>query len=127
EAQAWAKRNTPSATEMAFLEAGRAEREREEAAERDQQARELALARRAANRRRTLIGVLIVFLAAAAGLTAFAANGQRAAELAKATAISERAIARSGQLAAQAVNHLDDQLDLALLLSTEALRVANTV
>jgi len=39
----------------------------------------------------------------------------------------QRDVARSGQLAAQAVYHQSDQLDLALLLSVEAVRSANTV
>ncbi|MGD8594935.1 MAG: TIR domain-containing protein [Gammaproteobacteria bacterium] len=38
-----------------------------------------------------------------------------------------RKIALSRQLAAQAVNHLDDQLDTAMLLSVEAYRTRNTI
>ncbi len=44
------------------------------------------------------------------------------------TALAEqRSLARSRQLASQAFNHLDDQLDLALLLSVEAERADDTI
>jgi hypothetical protein len=123
EAGAWAERNTPSALEMAFLEAGGAEREREEAEER---ARELELAqraalamanRRAANRLRYFAGILVMFLLATAGLAIFAFNNA-------ARANAEYTLALSRQLAAQSINHLGDRLDLALLLSVEANRLA---
>ncbi len=46
---------------------------------------------------------------------------------AEATAVAERDTALSRQLAAQAITHLTDQYDLALLLSLEARRTADTV
>jgi predicted NACHT family NTPase len=128
EAGAWAERNTPSALEMAFLEAGRAAREREAAEERVQQARELELAqqaalalanRRAANRLRYFAGILVMFLAATAGLAALALNNA-------AKANAEHTLALSRQLAAQSIIHLEDQPDLALLLSVEANRLKPT-
>src|SRR5262249_34962489 len=69
EAQEWAQRNTASALETAFLDAAVAEAERQAAAERERQARELTLARRAAARLRMLVGVLAIFLLIAAGLS----------------------------------------------------------
>src|SRR5205823_871749 len=98
EAGAWAERNTPSATEVAFIAAGRTERARAKEQERAQQARELELAqraalanRRAANRLRVSAGVLGVFLVVAVGLAIFAFSSS-------ARANAERNIALSGQL-----------------------------
>ncbi|HVA88526.1 MAG TPA: hypothetical protein VNL71_01665, partial [Chloroflexota bacterium] len=138
EALRWAERNTPSAIEEVFLAASDEERLRQASAEREQQARELALARaasgasrRAAIRLRYLVGVLILSLAAAAGLTIFAINraasadaNARSARAARAAAVTARTLALSRQLAAQALNHLDDKPDLALLLSVAANEVS---
>ena len=141
EALVWADRNTPSAAEQRFLEEGLAERERQEALERGQQARELALSRAAAlaNRRaahhlRYLVGALAVFLVVASALAALAVNKARIAtadaaraELAQRQAQSERTLSLSRQVAAQALAHLDDKPDLALLLSVAANDVSSTV
>ena len=134
EAEGWAARNTPSAREAAFLEAAAAEEQRQEVAERERQARELALMRRAATRLRTLVGVLVLFLAAAVGLTAVAlVNAHQAsvnahqAQVAQQREASARALALSRQLAAQALNHLSHGYDLSLLLSVEARHIADTV
>jgi WD40 repeat protein len=155
EALGWEERNTPSATERAFLQAGVAERARQAAAEQEQQARELALARAAAQanrsaatRLRYLAGVLVVFLAVAAGLSVLAiekansanANARSAAAAqaaalaernvalqARNQAIAEREISLSRQLAAQALTHMDDAPDLALLLSVAANKVNDMV
>jgi WD40 repeat protein len=127
EALAWAERNTPSAAEQAFLAAGIEERYRQEEGERDQQAQRLALAQQAlaANRRAVvrlcyLAGVLVLSLVVATVLTVFAVQNA-------ATATAARTLAQSRELAAQSLNHLGDHYDLALLLSVEANRVANTV
>jgi WD40 repeat protein/transcriptional regulator with XRE-family HTH domain len=141
EARGWASRSMASATEAAFLEAGQAESARQQTVEYSRQAREVELARQteaasrqAAARLRTLVGVLAVFLIVTAGLAVYALtsataarNAQSRAVAARLTAVSERNLALSRQLAAQAVNHLEGQYDLALLLSLEANRVANTV
>ncbi|HWE60818.1 MAG TPA: TIR domain-containing protein [Chloroflexota bacterium] len=141
EAHSWAARGLVSTTEQAFLEAGLAERARQETAERGRQAREVDLARQAAaasrqaaTRLRTLVVVLAMFLLVAAVLAVVALvsattarTEQAQAVAARATAVAERNQALSRQLAAQAVNHLDGQYDLALLLSLEANRVANNV
>ncbi len=134
EAQAWAARNTPSALEAAFLEAGEEEEHRQSEEERERQARELAVARRAAvanrqaaTRLRALAGVLAVFLLAAGGLSALALhNAQQASEQSR-RAVAARDVALSRQLAAQAVTRLNGQYDLAILLGLEARRLAPTV
>jgi WD40 repeat protein len=56
-----------------------------------------------------------------------ARQAQATAVAAEAEAVAQRDIATSRQLAAQARAHLDDQLDLALLLSLEANRITDTV
>jgi WD40 repeat protein len=56
-----------------------------------------------------------------------AEEAQADAEAQRDEAKRQRQIALSRQLAAQALTHLDDQLDLALLLSLEANRITDTV
>lgn len=70
--------------------------------------------------RNLAIGTL-VFLFLITVCSAWYANGRRL------KAVRQSKIFLSRQLAAQSLTHLDDQLDLALLLSLEACRVANTV
>jgi WD40 repeat protein/transcriptional regulator with XRE-family HTH domain len=140
EAVAWTGRDIPSAVEHRFVQAALAERERQAAAERQRHDRELELERRAANRLRSLIGVLAVFLIVALALSALALSkaqlanqAAHRAKLAQTEAIAERdaalaqrTLALSRQLAAQALNHLADRYDLALLLSVAAIRVSPT-
>ena len=154
EAEAWAARNTPSAQETAFLAAARTERERQNEEELDRQARQLALAqqaagaeRRAANRLRSLVGVLVLFLLVATALSVFAVRGalqarqaetraihnQQSAEAAAhaaaiaRVALSDQDLALSASLATAATKLSGRDTDLALLLGVEAERVANTV
>ncbi len=134
EARDWAARNLPSASEAAFVAAGMATEAQRAAAERERQAHELALERRAASRLRVLAATLLVFLAVAAGLATVAINSastartsERQEAAAKATALARRDLALSTTLALQAVSHLDNQTTLALLLSVEANRLASTV
>jgi len=129
EAAEWAARDTPSAIETAFLQAGALDARRLGVLERAQQARELALARRAAVRLRALVGGLAAFLLAAAVLAAVALNSAAAARVAQRNALTDarvavaaRNVALARQLAAQSGDHLDTQLDLALLLGLEASR-----
>ncbi len=129
EAEEWAARNTPSAVETAFLQAGALDARRLGVLEREQQARELALARRAAARLRALVGGLAVFLLAAAVLAAIALNSAAQARIAQNNALTDarvavaaRNVALARQLAAQSGDHLNTQLDLALLLGLEANR-----
>src|SRR5207249_3998064 len=100
EAQAWAARNTPSAEELDFLEEGVAEGRRQEAAQREIQARELALVqqsaaadRRAATRLRALAGALGLSLLVAAGLTAIALNNAANATVAGTRAAASAQVA----------------------------------
>lgn len=141
EALRWAERNTPSTLESIFLDAAVDARRRQDVTERNQQERELELARQAAtagrlaaHRLRYLAGVLVLFLAVATGLAVVAVNAaanatasERREAAAKAAAIAERNLALSSKLALVAVNHLDDQYVLALLLSVEANHLASTV
>ncbi len=154
EAEAWAARNTPSAQEAAFLAAARLDRDLQALEERERQAGQLALTqdalaanRRAGSRLRWLVGILALFLMVAAGLSIVAVwsalqarqaesraqQNQRSAEAAATAAsvarvaLSEKDLALSASLAAQAVKQLGKQEDLALLLGVEAERTANTV
>lgn len=141
EAESWAARNAPSSVEAAFLEAGHSERLRHEAEEQQRQARQLVLARQAAaaerratRRLRYLVALLGLFLIVATGLATLAANrattatnNEHSAAHAAATALAERDLMLSRQLAAEAMTHLNDQPDLALLLANEAYRRANTL
>jgi WD40 repeat protein len=127
EALGWAARNQRSVLEAAFLGAAVAEGRRQEVAEQARQARELAIARQAANRLRVLVAALVVFVVAAAGLTALSLNNAMQAQLARASAVAQKEIAITRQLAAQAGNRLDTQLDLALLLTVEANRRLDNV
>ena len=74
----------------------------------------------AAKRLRWLLGIVAVLAMIAVGAAAVAVSQSR-------TAQQQTRIATSRQLAAQSLNHLDHQLDLALLLSLEANRFADTV
>ncbi len=147
EAEAWAARNTPSTQEAAFLDAARLERDVQALEERERQARQLALTqdalaanRRAAYRLRLLVGILALFLLVAAGLSVFAVRSalqakqnEHSAEAAATAAsiarvaLSEKDLALSATLAAQANKLLGSHEDLALLLSVEAERTANTI
>ena len=55
------------------------------------------------------------------------ATAQAQAEEQRRIAVEQRDTALSRQLAAQAMNHMEDQLDLSLLLSIEAVQTANTL
>jgi WD40 repeat protein/transcriptional regulator with XRE-family HTH domain len=127
EAREWEARNTPSALEVAFLEASAAEGRRQGAVEHGRQAHELTLARRAAIRLRILVGVLALFLLVATGLTVLALSSADQAKVARQQAVAASDVALSRQLAAQAITRSTSQYDLSLLLGLEARRAANTV
>jgi WD40 repeat protein len=91
-----------------------------------------ALRRRAARRLRLVVAVLAVLTLASIVLAVFARDRQRRAETAQSVAVAERdradveaQISRSRELAATSLSRLD-QIDLALLLSLEALDTADT-
>jgi WD40 repeat protein len=119
--------------EQEFLAASQ---EFKEAAEREKEAarkRELAQARRLANTQRQralfLLGGLVV--AVVLSLIAFTLRGQadqerHAALTAQAKAEELTRFARAGELSALGLTQLDDQSDLALLLSIEAYNMAST-
>ncbi|MGH2346745.1 MAG: hypothetical protein ACRDG4_16080, partial [Chloroflexota bacterium] len=147
EAEAWANRNTPSAQETAFIEAARSERDLRAEEEGERQARQLALTQKAAGRLRALVGILALFLVVATALSAFAvssalqarqaeSHAQRDRQTALASAhaaavaqgtLSDRDLALSADLAAQAGKQLSGHPDLALLLSVQAERSSNTI
>ena len=99
---------------------------------------EMEFVQRSVNRQRRgrfLTAYIIVFVMVILSIfTAYAIKQQGIAEkneeraiASEATAIAERDIAVSRQLAAQSPTYLDDQYDLALLLSVQARRSANTL
>ena len=134
EAQGWAARNVPSAGEGAFLAASTAADRQRVAEEEDRQARELALAQRAASaersaaqRLRLVTAALLAGLLVAAVLTVIARQNASTAGKARVQAETARTVALSRQLAAQALGQLGQRYDRALLLSVEAQRASNTV
>jgi len=128
EVQAWAERNVPSRSEVAFLQAAEDERRQQEQAELNQKARELDLQRRAGNRLRLLIATFSVFsvlsivLASVTGVTLVQTAKQLdLAAQAKLLVEQQVQVTRSSLLAADANFALSqNQLDLALLLSRAA-------
>src|SRR5262249_32330131 len=120
--------------ELAYVRSSVTARDAQRAHDEARRENELALQRQSTNRLRYLIGVLMIFLVVALALSAFAFNSRTQALDSEAAAFAERnradaasQINRSGKLAAQAVSHLGDQLDLALLLSLEANRIVATM
>jgi WD40 repeat protein/transcriptional regulator with XRE-family HTH domain len=133
EALGWVERNTPSVGEAAFLAAADEAERQHEAAERERQRRELAVAqraaeanRRAATRLRMLAGVLAVFVLTAGGLAVWAQANATQATRQRDAARSAQRVALARQLAAQALNRLDSQYDRALLLGVQAYRLLGT-
>src|SRR5262245_1338925 len=116
-----------ASTERAYLVACSAAQQAREAAEKEEQERRIRDAeriaeeqRKAANAqknivRRTRIGLIVVALVAALAVWQYF------------KAVRETNVATSRQLAAQSLNYLDHQPDLALLLSWEANHVADTI
>jgi WD40 repeat protein len=136
----WLENADSTPLQRDFVQASAAERQRLDDEERARQKRELELAqqaaeaqRRAASRLRVLLSVVAVLAVIAVAAAAFAFTLRQQAIEAEALAVAEaeRAdanaqIARSRQLAAQASNNFDNQLDLSLLLSIEADNSAET-
>jgi WD40 repeat protein len=152
EAENWlAEREADlSRAERGFVETSLAARRQREAAERAQQTRERALEQSALQRLRVIVAVLVA--ASIVGITltlvifnqsqtnrqiaeqaqvaeATAEAGQRAAVEAQTIAATERdqaLINLSRQLGTLSQTFIDNQLDLALLLSLEAYRIADS-
>jgi WD40 repeat protein/DNA-binding SARP family transcriptional activator len=125
-----------SLAELAFIEASVAQRDRE-AARREQERAARERLRRQVTWGLAIGMVLAITLAAVAGLQWWRAGQERnaalqaeaaaAAERDRADAQAQRALTSlSSQLAVQARSQLNDRLDLALLLSVEASRLADT-
>ncbi len=98
--------------EKAFLEASQAERQARRAAEADQQRREAALEQRA---RRFLRALVVVLLLVTLGSLVLAWTAQRQADL-----------STSRELAIAAINNLEVDPERSILLSLQALRIADT-
>ncbi len=76
-------------------------------------------------RRLTIALVIVLLLAVTAAVVAWMARDRATKERDRAT--EQASIALSGQLAAQALLKMDARLDLALLLSTQATRIADNL
>jgi transcriptional regulator with XRE-family HTH domain len=111
---------TLNETETAYVHASVAERERQEATERDRQARELGLQRRAANRLRYLVAALALFLVGAIGLTTFAFNQRNVAE-------RTARLASARELAASAISSLNRDPESSILLALQAVTTTYAV
>ena len=134
-AEHWVEDADASDLQRLFIQMSIEERERTQAQRRAQIERELQLQRQSATRLRYFVGVLVIALIVAVGLTGFALTAlnraneseQEAqsalsdAEVARATAVANSEQARSLALAASANRALSDfDSDLALLLAVEA-------
>lgn len=134
-AEEWLLDADANALQRAFIQASVEQRSRVEATEREQAERELALQRRAAERLRAFVLVLLISLVVAIGLIFFALNERTRAETNAQIAEenAERAEANAAQassfaLSANADRALaDNNGDLALGLAVEALRVVDPV
>lgn len=117
----WAARTTLALTELErdFLGTSLREQQRQEQEERERREREEALERRAVQRLRLLVGVLLLAVIIAGGLTAFATAQSQLAQLERdrAQSLALEAIAR------RVFNEGDS--DLAVVLAMEANRSAN--
>lgn len=103
-----------TAEEQAFLEASLAARRERETAEAARREREMALERRAQQRLRMVVGVLLVAAVVALGLTVYAFSQNRIAQ-----AEARQATARG--LASAAVSNLDVDPERSVLLAMEAI------
>ncbi|MBZ0291110.1 MAG: protein kinase [Anaerolineae bacterium] len=77
-------------------------------------------------RRQLSIAALIIFSVVALGLALLALDRESRAQIERTRADQEASVANSRELAVRALTSTEDQLDLALLLSVEALDVADT-
>lgn len=111
-----------NAEESTYVAASLAEQQQRARAEREQQARELALQRRAANRLRYLVGGLAIFLLVATLLMAWAVNQSQVAQANEQVARASLGHADALRLAAEATNllqaHGDNQLIALLSLNS---------
>ncbi len=113
--------------ETNYLQASVSEREAEEAEEAARQAHERQLEQRSQRRLRLLVIVLLTATVGAFALSAVAFTQRQIAQEQRDRAETQTRLATSGQLAAQAINLVDIQYDLALLLSLEANLLQDTL
>ncbi len=108
--------------ERAYLEASISAREQQEHRERERQARELQLAQQSANRLRSLVAALAIFLVIAAGLSLFAFNSRTDALSNFTRAEAQRLAAVSNNLRLQ-----HQSSEVAALLAVRSMRLQYTV
>jgi WD40 repeat protein/serine/threonine protein kinase len=107
--------------ELSFINASLKQRDAALSAEKERQAREEQLERRARQGLIALVGVLALGLVAAIGLTLFALNERSVAQRNEELALQQQAIAQSLVLVANARNELaESEPNLALSLAIEA-------
>lgn len=117
-----------NAVERDFLKASIGRRERLQAEKEQQRQRELQLQRRARRVLLALVGVFLLAAAISSGLGIIAANNADAADRARDQAEASALASRSAELAVQSLLSVNEgRIDQALLLSLEALQVADTV
>jgi WD40 repeat protein/serine/threonine protein kinase len=124
--EAWAAETELALTqhERHFLNTCTAERERQEAAERQRQAGETALKQRAQRVLQLLVGVFLLAAIAGIGLAAFAFDREQQAQDARAGAEREAAVNHSLVLAGSAEEQFKaGNADLALALALEAVKI----
>jgi serine/threonine protein kinase len=119
--ESWAAETNMALTgeEHDYLEASLKQREAQLRAEEERKAHLAALERRSRNVLRTLVGVFAAAAIVAFLLSLFAFNQQRLARQAQ-------ALASSRELSAVAINTLEQDPELSILISLEALRVSDT-
>ena len=132
-AENWLEFNTeknppPTELQRSYIEASKAQHEREVEAERQQQARELALKQRANNFLRALVVVFAVFAIAAVGLSVFALMQARQAQDARAASDLNAARSESLRLAAEgnSILQANGNAEVAALLGIRALNTQYT-
>jgi WD40 repeat protein/DNA-binding CsgD family transcriptional regulator len=126
--EAWAAETELALTqhERAFLDTCIAERDRQEAAEHERQAREVALKHRAQRVLQLLVGVFLLAAVIGIGLAIFAFDRERQAQDARARAEQQAAVNHSLVLANGAEDQfVGGQTELGLLLALESINIEN--
>lgn len=120
--EAWAANTDLALTllERAYLEACLTARQARHRAQVNRQAHEMALQQQAKGRLQMLVTVLMIATLLASSLAIFALSQRNRAE-------QQTRLTTSRQLAAQAVNLMERQYDLALLLSVQANAIEQTI
>jgi WD40 repeat protein len=119
--ESWASDTNLALTgvERAYLQASLDQREAQRRAEEERQTQLAALERRSRNVLRVLVGVFAAAAIVSLLLSLYAFNQQRLARQAQALSVSR-------ELAVQAINTLEEDPELSILLALEGLRTAET-